>query len=95
MCSPDGLLCAGDKLVETVLTTGKDRAPGAGQPTVGLALREQLEIRLRSVNVMFSPPTQTSLTRVASEILRMRETFSKLADRMRARDICTDKYQYH
>ena len=46
MCSPDGLLCAGDKLVETVLTTGKDRAPGAGQPTVGLALREQLEIRL-------------------------------------------------
>ena len=44
MTSSDGLLCAGEELVETFLTTGKDRTPGAGLATVLLTLTEQLEI---------------------------------------------------
>ena len=96
MCGPDGLLCAGDKLVETSLTTGQDRTPGTGGATLLLALTEQSEISDCETNnaIMFSPPTQTFLTRFSGGILRMTETFSKLAYRRHARDICTDKYQY-
>ena len=43
MGGSDGLLCAGEELVETVLTTGQDRTPGTGPPTVLLALPEDVE----------------------------------------------------
>ena len=45
MAGGDGLLSAGDKLVEAGLATGQDRAPpGAGAPALLLALREQTEV---------------------------------------------------
>ena len=87
MGGSDGLLCAGEELVETVLTTGQDRTPGARLTTVLLALTHQLEISQSVKSKLFSPPTQTSSTRFGFETPGMRETFSKLAYRRRARDI--------
>ena len=59
MCRSDGLLCAGDKVVETLLTTGKDRTPGAGVATVLLPLKEQLQIRLSDCQTVRLSDCQT------------------------------------
>ena len=101
MASCDGVLSAGDKLVEAGLATGQDRTPpSAGAPALLLPLREQTEVSVSPPNppnppspVKLSPPTQRSLTRFCFGILRMTETFSKSPYRRHATDICTDKYQ--